>query len=296
MKRSFVPALLLIILPLCLSAQDAKPVLAVLDFKTNNISESDMKSIISLLSSALFRTGEFTVIDVTQRDTILKELEFSTSDCTDESCQLEIGKLLSASMIVVGDIGKVGSRYIISSKMLETETARTLNTADGIYINLDSLIDDIYSFTEKLSGITEQVPEEIVEKKPPELPEEKEMAPGEEQEKLLGEKAEPQKVEHYLTVGAGFGLTFPIGAAADVLGFAYNPLASINYNSSFSWGAIGFGLTAGTNITFTNSDAAVQYGLYSIPVAVSITYRTNFKLPLFFIIDVNPGIDFTILN
>ena len=203
---------------------------------------------------------------------------------------------MSASMIVVGDIGKVGSRYIISSKMLETETARTLNTADGIYINLDSLIDDIYSFTEKLSGITEQVPEEIVEKKPPELPEEKEMASGEEQEKLLGEKAEPQKVEHYLTVGAGFGLTFPIGAAADVLGFAYNPLASINYNIGLPWGVIGFGLAAGTNITFTNSDTDVQYGLYSIPVAASLTYRTNFKLPLFFIVEVNPGVAFTILN
>jgi len=71
-----------------------------------------MQSIITLLSSALFRTDKFTVIDVGQWAAILSEMEFSNSGCSDESCQLEIGKLLSSEMIVVGDITKVGSRYL----------------------------------------------------------------------------------------------------------------------------------------------------------------------------------------
>ncbi len=49
--------------------------------------------------------------------------------------------------------------------------------------------------------------------------------------------------------------------AAAVPGFAYIPLATINYHFGFSWRAIGFGLAAGTNITFTNTDTAIQYGL-----------------------------------
>jgi hypothetical protein len=152
-------------------AQD-QPTITVLDFQINNIAEGDMRSIISLLSSALFQTGQYKVIDVSQRDTILKELEFSQSDCTDESCQLEIGKMLSAEMIVVGNIGKVGARYLLSTKILETETGNTLHAADGIYKDLESLIDDIYSFAARLAGDEEEaVAEKPAEEKPAPEPE-----------------------------------------------------------------------------------------------------------------------------
>ncbi len=129
-----------------------KPVITVLDFSVNNISENDMKSIISLFSSALFRTGKYTVIEINQRDKILSELKFSFSGSSDESYQLEIGKLLSAEQIVVGDIGSIGNRYILTSKILETETGKTLKTSDGIYKNLDALIDDIFDFTGRLTS------------------------------------------------------------------------------------------------------------------------------------------------
>jgi branched-chain amino acid transport system substrate-binding protein len=143
--------LLLALLSFPLASQNI-PIITVLDFKTNNISAADMRSIISLLSSALFKTGRFKVIDVTQRDTLLKELEFSMSGCTDESCQLRIGKMLSAEQIVVGDIAKVGTRYMLSSKMLQTETAGTLASADGIYPTMDALVDDLYAIASTLAG------------------------------------------------------------------------------------------------------------------------------------------------
>ncbi|MCX7038298.1 MAG: hypothetical protein NT005_04100, partial [Spirochaetes bacterium] len=149
--RKTVMMLLLVFLAIPLASQSI-PIITVLDFKTNNIAASDMRSIISLLSSALFKTGRFRVIDVTQRDTLLKELEFSMSGCTDESCQLKIGKMLSAEQIVVGDIAKVGSRYMLSSKMLQTETAGTLASADGIYPTMDALVDDLYTLASTLSG------------------------------------------------------------------------------------------------------------------------------------------------
>lgn len=64
---------------------------------------------------------------------------------------LEIGKMLSAEAIVIGSIGLVGSKYVLSAKMLETETARTLSTADGIYGDLDELLKNISGIAEKLS-------------------------------------------------------------------------------------------------------------------------------------------------
>ncbi|MBN1837713.1 MAG: hypothetical protein JW820_17785, partial [Spirochaetales bacterium] len=137
-----------VLAPLC--AQDA-PVIAVLDFSTDRVSRSEMKTIVNLLSSALFQTEKFTVIDVGERERLLGELAFSLGECTDESCLLEAGRMLSAERIVVGNIGRVGTRYILSAKMLETETARTLNTADGIYTSLDALVDDLFALAEKLA-------------------------------------------------------------------------------------------------------------------------------------------------
>lgn len=145
--------MLLLCITTSLAFTDDKAIITVLDFKTDSFSKQEMTSIISLLSSALFKTGKFTVIDVTERDNLLKELEFSVSDCSDESCQLEIGKMLAAEMIVVGSLSQVGSKTILTSKILETGTGRTLHTADGIYDDVDLLVDDIFGFAQELAGL-----------------------------------------------------------------------------------------------------------------------------------------------
>ncbi len=143
MTKRICLLVLLIVSALPLFPQQDKAIITVLDFSVNEVSQAEMKSIISLLSSALFKTTWFTVIDVSQRETVLKELQFSMSGCSDESCMLEVGKLLSAEAIVIGSIGRVGTKYVLSSKMLETETARTISTADGIYVDLDDLLEHI---------------------------------------------------------------------------------------------------------------------------------------------------------
>lgn len=128
------------------------PVVTVLDFQMNSVSENDMKSIISYLSASLHDTGVYRVIDTAQRDTILEELAFSNTGCTDESCQLEIGKLLSAEYIITGDVALVDERYVLSARMLETETSATVNTGRGIYPGLGEMIDGMQLFAAKLSG------------------------------------------------------------------------------------------------------------------------------------------------
>jgi hypothetical protein len=156
MSRPLVLLLALFCILALPAFSQSKPVITVLDFKTDGVSDKEMRSIIELLSSALFNTGKFQVIDVTQRETLLKEVEFSSSECSDESCQLKIGQMLAAEMIVVGNIGKVGSRYLVSAKMLETETARTHSASDGIFMSLDAVVDALPDLAKKLAGISTQ--------------------------------------------------------------------------------------------------------------------------------------------
>ncbi len=161
MKKIFCTILILLVLAAALFAD--KPVTTVMDFQTNNISEGDMRSIVTFLSASLHDTGRYTVIDTAQRDVILEELAFSNSGCTDESCQLEIGKLLSAEYIITGDIALVGGRYILTARMLETETSATVQTAKGIYEDLGLLIDKMPVFASQLSGETKAVSAPIAE-------------------------------------------------------------------------------------------------------------------------------------
>ena len=130
MKKLLILLFIAIAAVLPLFAED-KPIITVLDLETQDISQNEMRSIISRLSSELFQTDEFIVIDVAERETILNEIKFSLTGCTDSSCQIEVGKMLSAEMIVTGSLAQIGSNYLLSLKLLDTSTTRTVNTADG---------------------------------------------------------------------------------------------------------------------------------------------------------------------
>lgn len=153
-KRAKYPILVVCLL-FCLSVlhSEEKPIVTVMDFETSNISAGDMKLIISLISSHLFQADQFTVIDVAQRDTILEEIKFSLSGCSDESCQIEIGKLLSAEFIIVGSIGKLGNRYALSMRLLDVSTSKTMNTADGVFADIDLLVEGLEPLVFSLAGL-----------------------------------------------------------------------------------------------------------------------------------------------
>jgi hypothetical protein len=151
-RISCVALLALLSLPPALPAAD-KPVLAVLDLTVDQVSVNEMKTLIALLTAELFRTEKFTVIDVAQRDSLLKEIEFSQSDCTDEACQVEIGKLLAAEYVVVGRVGKIGKKYVLALKLLETSSARTVRAADGTYDEIEKVLEDLGPLAGRLAGI-----------------------------------------------------------------------------------------------------------------------------------------------
>ena len=198
-------------------SSQGKETLAVLDFKTEAVSETEMNAIVEFLSAELFNTDKFIVIDVSQRQTILEEMEFSMSGCTDDSCALEIGKMLSAELIVTGNLSKVGSRYLMSVKMLQTETSRTMGTANGKFADLDELIDGLEVIAYDLAGeeaasVAEQpqenttAPERIPEAEPePEKavePEKTEPAAGTTPAETARAAVEPESREGGMNIGA----------------------------------------------------------------------------------------------
>ena len=191
-RRFFFSLMILAAVLLMPVTSQGKETLAVLDFTTEAVSRTEMTAIVEFLSAELFDTDKYIVIDVSQRETILNEMEFSMSGCSDDSCALEIGKMLSAEMIVTGNLSKVGSRYLMSVKMLETETSRTVGTANGKYNHLDDLIDGLESIAYKLASMEEEFEEPSVElEKAPLMSE-----PAVEVESTEPDKPEPEQPEY----------------------------------------------------------------------------------------------------
>lgn len=155
-KIKFIFFMLIILAAPGLFAQH-KPILTVMDFKTNSVAKAEMQAVISQLSDALFKSGKYRIIDSSQRDMLLGELEFSLSDCSDKSCQLQAGKLLSAEFIVTGEMERAGGRLSFSCKLLKTESGALVASDASLYPDLNALLDDLDKVAMRISGLEARI-------------------------------------------------------------------------------------------------------------------------------------------
>jgi hypothetical protein len=160
-KKSLGVIVFVLCLATVLFAQDdSRPIITVLNFQTSGISDAEMRVFVDFIASHIIETGKYRVIDRAQRQAILSEIEFSQTDCSDEECQLEIGRMLSANQIIVGSLGTFGEKYILTIKLIDVETAHSVNARSDTYSSLEELLDDSKNLTARLVGIDEKPREE----------------------------------------------------------------------------------------------------------------------------------------
>ena len=113
-----------------LHAQDEARI-TVLPFQPIEVSASIAMIISTLFETNLVNTHAYSVLSQNERDQVLAAQEASISDCTDEACAVEIGKLLAAEQIIMGTVAALGSKYIINAKVIDVTTSKTIG-ADSI--------------------------------------------------------------------------------------------------------------------------------------------------------------------
>jgi TolB-like protein len=109
-----------------LSAQQKN--IAVIQFDAENISKAEARILSDRLNTELFNTGKYIVIERSQIDEVIKEQGFQQSGCVTSECAVEVGKMLGVDAMVSGSIGKIGSFFTISARMVDVQTGKTLNT------------------------------------------------------------------------------------------------------------------------------------------------------------------------
>lgn len=91
------------------------------------------------LHQHLSKIGGCIIVEREALDTLLEELNLSTSGKTDHRATAQIGKLLPASLIMFGEILPNGSSKEIHLRIVDTETSKVLNSIYAAYSNNDNL-------------------------------------------------------------------------------------------------------------------------------------------------------------
>ncbi len=97
--------------------QSDKERLAVLDFNAYNCPKHLAKLTTDIISSRVFSTGIFTLIEREQIDRVMREMELQQAGCTEAGCAVEVGKLLSANKIITGTLHRLDN-YIVVMKII----------------------------------------------------------------------------------------------------------------------------------------------------------------------------------
>ncbi len=116
--------------------------ITIIDFQTSNVSEQEMNLIVDLLNITINRYDYFTVIDRNMRESALYGTSYTNQECTDDTCAIEIARLISADEVITGSLGSVGSRYILTMKLVNVADIEIIKDTSGVFDSLDELVDN----------------------------------------------------------------------------------------------------------------------------------------------------------
>lgn len=127
--RGFVCLMLVsAVLVTALGAQSA-PTIALSDLAVNSDNPKFQylgKGFAEIVAFELGKSPALRLVDREQRNAVLTEMEFALSGMSDESAQLDIGKLLSVRYLVYGSVTDMGDMLLVSLKMIDVESTQVV--------------------------------------------------------------------------------------------------------------------------------------------------------------------------
>ncbi len=105
-----------------------KTPVAVLDFIPYKISEADSKTLTDRFRNELLNTGIYQVIDRNSMEDILNEQKLQLSGCVEDSCIVQVGKLIGVKKIFTGSIGHIGEIYTVNVRLIDIESGKILQS------------------------------------------------------------------------------------------------------------------------------------------------------------------------
>ena len=143
---------------------------AVFDFIGNDINSNTARTLSDRLRIELVKYNFINVLERSRIDAILEEQAIQMSGCVDE-CLVEVGKLLGATSIITGSIGKVGDYYTINARKINATTGKLENAfgydsklgIESLLVNGMNEVAYQIVYGEKLSNTLQVIPKEPID-------------------------------------------------------------------------------------------------------------------------------------
>lgn len=149
MKKYIVSAVFVLFLSTMLSA--AKN-MAVMPFEIvgNAVTEAEAEGITELYISELVSTGKISIVDRTNFDKILKEMNFQNSDWSNSEKTAKLGQATNAQFISRGKIIKLGSKMYLSSTVIDVATAKVVSSGRKEFEDIDAAFAILSGFAKEV--------------------------------------------------------------------------------------------------------------------------------------------------
>ncbi|MCU0821239.1 MAG: hypothetical protein MUC95_02045 [Spirochaetes bacterium] len=95
--------------------------IVVMDLKADGVSDQMARTVSNMLRTEFINMNEFIVVERAQMDAILKEQGVQQSGCTDQACAVQMGRLMSAKKILVGEVSPMGKSLITTVRIVDVE-------------------------------------------------------------------------------------------------------------------------------------------------------------------------------
>jgi len=80
--------------------------------------------------NAIPGVDRYEVVERQNMDKIFEEFNVQSTGCVSDSCLIEFGRILQADRILIGTVGKVGSTYSVSTRIIDVGSSRMIGSAD----------------------------------------------------------------------------------------------------------------------------------------------------------------------
>jgi TolB-like protein len=123
--------------PGLLFAQDGqeKIKVAVIDLKAKRgIDEMTVSSLTDLICTEIAALGKYTVIGRDDMQAMLEHIaDKQLLECDDTKCLAQVGGALGVQQLMTGNIGMIGTTYLINLKLIDIENVQVLNRISEEY-------------------------------------------------------------------------------------------------------------------------------------------------------------------
>lgn len=90
-----------------------------MDFEAKGVSQMLAEQVSELIRTEMINLGKYKVLERKHMGKILQEQEFQQTGCTDISCAVQAGKLLSAQKMLLGSVMKLDEKIIINGRLID---------------------------------------------------------------------------------------------------------------------------------------------------------------------------------